>query len=296
MFPIHDASGRVIGFGGRVLDKGEPKYLNSPETPFFSKGRELYGLFQARPAIRAPARSSWSRATWTWSRLAQHGVEYAVATLGTATTPAHAQKLFRLTDTVVFCFDGDEAGRRAAWRALENTLARPGRRQAGEVPVPARRRGPGRLRPPPRQGSLREIVGRGHSVVGISAVGAVAAPPAGLRRGPRRAGQCCQAAPGRADRARAGNAAPPAPGRARRPGRTRHRSPWFRQRQPRPRPKRHRHAAHAPRRRSYAVWCSAFSSSRASRAPSRFQSLADRTRRARRYARWRHSASSPGRR
>jgi DNA primase len=123
MFPIHDASGRVVGFGGRVLDKGEPKYLNSPETPLFSKGRELYGLFQARQAIRVAGKVVVVEGYMDVVALAQHGVEYAVATLGTATTATHAQKLFRLTDTVVFCFDGDEAGRRAAWRALENTLA-----------------------------------------------------------------------------------------------------------------------------------------------------------------------------
>jgi DNA primase len=122
MFPIHDSSGRVIGFGGRILDQGEPKYLNSPETPVFSKGRELYGLFQARPAIRAAAKVVVVEGYMDVVALAQHGVEYAVATLGTATTPIHAQKLLRMSDTVVFCFDGDEAGRRAAWRALENTL------------------------------------------------------------------------------------------------------------------------------------------------------------------------------
>ncbi|HEY1436682.1 MAG TPA: DNA primase [Casimicrobiaceae bacterium] len=123
MFPIHDGSGRVIGFGGRVLDKGEPKYLNSPETPLFSKGRELYGMFQARPAIRAAGKVVVVEGYMDVVALAQNGVEFAVATLGTATTPTHAQKLFRVTDTVIFCFDGDEAGRRAAWRALENTLS-----------------------------------------------------------------------------------------------------------------------------------------------------------------------------
>jgi DNA primase len=123
MFPIHDGSGRVIGFGGRILDKGEPKYLNSPETPLFSKGRELYGMFQARPAIRAAGKVVVVEGYMDVVALAQHGVEFAVATLGTATTPTHAQKLFRVTDTVIFCFDGDEAGRRAAWRALENTLS-----------------------------------------------------------------------------------------------------------------------------------------------------------------------------
>jgi DNA primase len=122
MFPIHDSRGRVVGFGGRVLDRGEPKYLNSPETPVFSKGRELYGLFQARQGIRDAGHVVVVEGYMDVVALAQHGVDCAVATLGTATTPVHAQKLFRQADTVVFCFDGDAAGRKAAWRALENTL------------------------------------------------------------------------------------------------------------------------------------------------------------------------------
>ena len=122
MFPIHDSRGRVIGFGGRVIDQGEPKYLNSPETALFSKGRELYGLFLARDAIHKSDRVVVVEGYMDVVALAQHGVEYAVATLGTSTTPVHAQKLFRMADTVVFCFDGDAAGRKAAWRALENTL------------------------------------------------------------------------------------------------------------------------------------------------------------------------------
>jgi len=122
MFPIHDSRGRVIGFGGRVMGNGEPKYLNSPETPVFSKGRELYGLYLARNAIRDAGRVVVVEGYMDVVALAQHGIEYAVATLGTATTPTHVQKLFRLTDTVVFCFDGDNAGRKAAWRALENAL------------------------------------------------------------------------------------------------------------------------------------------------------------------------------
>jgi len=122
MFPIHDGRGRVIGFGGRVLGAGEPKYLNSPETPVFSKGRELYGLYLARNALRNAGRVVVVEGYMDVVALAQHGIDYAVATLGTSTTPVHAQKLFRLTDAVVFCFDGDNAGRKAAWRALENTL------------------------------------------------------------------------------------------------------------------------------------------------------------------------------
>lgn len=122
MFPILDQKGAVIGFGGRVLAQGEPKYLNSPETPLFEKGRELYGLFQARQAIRAAGRVLVVEGYMDVVALAQHGVGYAVATLGTATTPVHVQKLLRQADDVVFCFDGDAAGRKAAWRALENSL------------------------------------------------------------------------------------------------------------------------------------------------------------------------------
>jgi DNA primase len=123
MFPIVDVRGNVIGFGGRVLGDGEPKYLNSPETPVFEKGRELYGLYQARRAIRDAGRVVVVEGYMDVVALAQHGIEYAVATLGTATTPMHVQKLLRQSDEIVFCFDGDDAGRRAAWRALEASLA-----------------------------------------------------------------------------------------------------------------------------------------------------------------------------
>jgi DNA primase len=122
MFPIVNVRGQVIGFGGRVLEKGEPKYLNSPETPLFQKGRELYGLYQAQKAIRGGERVLVVEGYMDVVALAQHGVEYAIATLGTATTPYHVQKLLRLTEHIVFCFDGDAAGQRAAWRALENAL------------------------------------------------------------------------------------------------------------------------------------------------------------------------------
>ncbi|HTS53277.1 MAG TPA: DNA primase [Burkholderiales bacterium] len=123
MFPIVSPRGQVIGFGGRVLDDSEPKYLNSPETPLFEKGRELYGLFQARQAIRGAGRAVVVEGYMDVVALAQCGIGYAVATLGTATTPWHVQKLLRQTDEIVFCFDGDAAGRRAAWRALENSLS-----------------------------------------------------------------------------------------------------------------------------------------------------------------------------
>jgi DNA primase len=122
MFPILNARGAVIGFGGRILDKGEPKYLNSPETPLFEKGRELYGLPQARDAIRTASRVLVVEGYMDVVALAQFGVGYAVATLGTATTPVHVSKLLRLADELVFCFDGDAAGRKAAWRALEVSL------------------------------------------------------------------------------------------------------------------------------------------------------------------------------
>ena len=122
MFPILSTRGAVIGFGGRVLGEGEPKYLNSPETPLFEKGREVYGLVQAREAIHAAGRVLVVEGYMDVVALAQFGVEYAVATLGTATTPVHVSKLLRLADELVFCFDGDAAGRKAAWRALEVSL------------------------------------------------------------------------------------------------------------------------------------------------------------------------------
>ena len=122
MFPILNARGAVIGFGGRVLGDGEPKYLNSPETPLFEKGRELYGLYQARRAIRDAGRALVVEGYMDVVALAQFGVGYAVATLGTATTPVHVSKLLRLADELVFAFDGDKAGRKAAWRALEVSL------------------------------------------------------------------------------------------------------------------------------------------------------------------------------
>lgn len=122
MFPILDQRGNIIGFGGRVTGVGEPKYLNSPETPLFEKGRELYGLFQARQAIRESGMVVVVEGYMDVVALAQFGFANAVATLGTATTPTHIQKLFRQAGRVVFCFDGDKAGRKAARRALENCL------------------------------------------------------------------------------------------------------------------------------------------------------------------------------
>lgn len=119
MFPIHDYRGRVIGFGGRVLDQGEPKYLNSPETPLFQKGHELYGLHQALKANRKLDRIMIVEGYMDVIALFQNDITYAVATLGTATTTHHMQRLFRYTSEIVFCFDGDKAGRTAAWRAVE---------------------------------------------------------------------------------------------------------------------------------------------------------------------------------
>ena len=122
MFPIRSVRGEVIGFGGRVLDKGEPKYLNSPETPVFHKGQELYGLFEARQAVRERGYALVVEGYMDVVALAQAGFGNAVATLGTACTAEHVAKLFRFTESVVFSFDGDAAGRRAAARALEAAL------------------------------------------------------------------------------------------------------------------------------------------------------------------------------
>lgn len=122
MFPILGHKGKIIGFGGRILDQGEPKYLNSPETPIFSKGHELYNLFSARRAIRDAGCVIVVEGYMDVVALYQHGVAYAVAALGTATTAFQIQKLLRQTDDVIFSFDGDAAGNKAAWRAMENSL------------------------------------------------------------------------------------------------------------------------------------------------------------------------------
>jgi DNA primase len=122
MFPIRNTKGQVIAFGGRIMEQGEPKYLNSPETPLFSKGHELYGLFEARQAIRDAGYVLVTEGYMDVVALAQMGFPQSVATLGTACTSTHVQKLLRQTDTVIFSFDGDKAGRRAAQRALEACL------------------------------------------------------------------------------------------------------------------------------------------------------------------------------
>ena len=122
IFPIHDFKGRTVAFGGRVLGDGEPKYLNSPETPVFHKGSELYGLFRSRGEIKDKGFALVVEGYMDVIVLAQFAIKNAVATLGTATTRAHLDRLFRYTDEIIFCFDGDKAGERAAWRALENAL------------------------------------------------------------------------------------------------------------------------------------------------------------------------------
>jgi len=122
MFPIRDTRGRVIGFGGRVMGSGEPKYLNSPETVLFHKGNELYGFYETRLARQSLTRLLIVEGYMDTVRLHQHGIAYAVATLGTATTPEHVRRAFRHVSELVFCFDGDRAGRAAAWRALQNVL------------------------------------------------------------------------------------------------------------------------------------------------------------------------------
>ena len=137
MFPIINQKGEVIAFGGRVLGAGEPKYLNSPETPLFEKGREVFGLPQARTALREKNAVIVVEGYMDVVALAQHGVGNAVATLGTATTATHVQKLLRQVDRIVYCFDGDNAGRKAAWRALENSLdALPEQKSIGFVFLP----------------------------------------------------------------------------------------------------------------------------------------------------------------
>ena len=122
MFPIRDMRGRVIAFGGRVILDEQPKYLNSPETPYFYKGRELYGLYEARQANRDLPELIVVEGYLDVLALAQYGITHAVATLGTATSTEHIEKLSRFTTHIVFCFDGDKAGRQAAWRALQNAL------------------------------------------------------------------------------------------------------------------------------------------------------------------------------
>ncbi|MFZ6686899.1 DNA primase [Undibacterium sp. SXout11W] len=122
MFPIRNTKGQIIGFGGRIMEQGEPKYLNSPETPLFQKGYELYGLFEARQSIREAGYVLVTEGYMDVVALAQMGFPQAVATLGTACTPTHVQKLLRQTDHVIFSFDGDSAGRRAARRALDACL------------------------------------------------------------------------------------------------------------------------------------------------------------------------------
>ena len=137
MFPIANQKGEIIAFGGRVLGEGEPKYLNSPETPLFEKGQELFGLPQARAGLRDKNTAIVVEGYMDVVALAQHGVGNAVATLGTATTATHVKKLLRQVDHIVFCFDGDNAGRKAAWRALENSLeALPEQKSIGFVFLP----------------------------------------------------------------------------------------------------------------------------------------------------------------
>lgn len=122
MFPIRDKRGRVIGFGGRILGDKQPKYLNSPETDIFHKGRQLYGLYEVQQQHPTPAHILVVEGYMDVVALAQFGIDYAVASLGTSTTADHIQLLFRSTDNVICCYDGDRAGREAAWRALETAL------------------------------------------------------------------------------------------------------------------------------------------------------------------------------
>ena len=178
MFPIRDRRGRVVGFGGRIIGEGEPKYLNSPEGPVFHKGRELYGQYQVlRGRGGRPSRLVVVEGYMDVVAVAQFGIDYAVATLGTAATRDHLRELYRSTREVVFCFDGDAAGRDAAWRALEQALPlmRDGRQAS--FSLPARRRGPRFVRAVPGSGGVR-----GGRRQGCPAVGAAVLDPAGRGR------------------------------------------------------------------------------------------------------------------
>ena len=122
MFPIRDVRGRTIAFGGRVLNDEKPKYLNSPETPIFHKGNELYGLYEARKIRQKLTRILIVEGYMDVVALAEHGIHYSVATLGTATSEHHLRRLFKVVPEIIFCFDGDNAGRTAAARAMETVL------------------------------------------------------------------------------------------------------------------------------------------------------------------------------
>jgi len=208
MFPILDRRGRVIAFGGRILASAPtapedqaagsavlssaqgapPKYLNSPETPLFHKGRELFALWQVKQANPSLARIVVVEGYMDVIALHQAGLPIAVATLGTATTPEHAEVLFRAAPDVVFCFDGDRAGRAAAVEGAGIGAAAPARRSPGVFPVPARRRGPGFAGAQGRQGRLRETPARGDAAVGLFLRRAVARRGDGQPRRPRAAG------------------------------------------------------------------------------------------------------------
>ncbi len=158
MFPIRDRRGRVVAFGGRVLGEGTPKYLNSPETPIFHKGRLLYGLYEARQAHRRLERVIVVEGYMDVVALAQHGIRNAVATLGTSTTTEQVEQLFRVTDEIVFCFDGDAAGRAAAWRAAENALpAMRAPKQARFLFLPEGEDPDSRVRTVGREGFLEDL-------------------------------------------------------------------------------------------------------------------------------------------
>ena len=208
MFPIRDARGRVIAFGGRIIDAGEPKYLNSPETVLFHKGRELYGLYETRRARPNLSRLIVVEGYMDTVRLHQAGLDYAVATLGTATTPEHFRRLFRLVATVVFAFDGDRAGRAAAWRALQQAL--PEAREGREIRFLFLPEGhdPDTLVGAEGRAAFEERLRRGRAAVGVPGARALGLKRSDLRRRARAlCGGCaaavCEGARGRLPRAAA---------------------------------------------------------------------------------------------
>jgi DNA primase len=190
LFPIRDRRGRVTGFGGRLIEPGEPKYLNSPESAVFHKGQTIYGLFEARRAETRLGELVVTEGYMDVVGLAQAGFRRAVACMGTALTRGHLDLLFRQVPRLVLCFDGDEAGRRAAWRAMEQALPVIQGMREIRVLFPAGGRRPGQPRPPRGAGGLAAASERRRCPVGDVHTATRRAPPLGYRRGPQPVRAC----------------------------------------------------------------------------------------------------------